>query len=277
MTLKKFKPITPGRRQMTISSFEEITKSTPEKSLTATLKKHSGRNNVGRITVRHRGGGTRRRYRFIDFNRTDKLDIEGIIKTVEYDPNRTSRIMLVQYVDGEKRYHVAPEGIKVGDNVICKEKAKIKDGNRMMIKNIPVGYNIYEVELQEGLGGKLGRSAGAIIKLVSLEGTHAQIQMPSGETRLTGKTCYATLGTVGNIEHSNISIGKAGRTRHMGRRPQVRGKAMNPCDHPHGGGEGGCSIGLKYPKTPWGMPALGFKTRRRKFTNKMIVKDRRRK
>ncbi|PJC38830.1 50S ribosomal protein L2, partial [Candidatus Peregrinibacteria bacterium CG_4_9_14_0_2_um_filter_38_9] len=175
-----------------MSSFEEITKSKPEKSLTVTLKKHSGRNNLGRITVRHRGGGTRTRYRMIDFNRTDKLDIEGIVKTVEYDPNRTSRIMLVQYVDGEKRYHLAPDGIKVEDRITCKEKGKIKDGNRMMLKNIPVGYNVYEVELQEGLGGQLGRSAGAAIKLVSLEGTHAQIQMPSGETRLTGKTCYAT-------------------------------------------------------------------------------------
>ncbi|MCK9186163.1 50S ribosomal protein L2 [Candidatus Gracilibacteria bacterium] len=277
MTLKKYKPTTPGRRQMTMSSFEEITKSTPEKGLTVTLKKNSGRNNLGRITVRHRGGGTRARYRLVDFNRTDKLDIEGTVSTIEYDPNRTARIMLVQYVDGEKRYHLAPDAMKVGEKVICKEKAKIKDGNRMMIKNIPVGYNMYEVELREGIGGQLGRSAGAIIKLVSLEGTHAQLQMPSGEIRLTGKTCYATLGTVGNIEHNNIVIGKAGRMRHMGWRPTVRGKAMNPCDHPHGGGEGGSSIGLKYPKTPWGMPALGFKTRRRKFTNKMIVKDRRRK
>jgi len=277
MTLKKYKPITPGLRQMTMSSFEEITKSKPEKSLTVTLKKNSGRNNLGRITVRHRGGGTRRRYRLVDFNRTDKLDIEGTIKSVEYDPNRTARIMLVQYVDGEKRYHIAPDTAKVGEKIVCKEKGKIKDGNRMMIKNIPIGYNIYEVELKEGRGGQLGRSAGAIIKLVSLEGTHAQILMPSGEVRLTGKTCYATLGTVGNLEHSNIVIGKAGRRRNMGWRPTVRGKAMNPVDHPHGGGEGGTSIGLKYPKTPWGMPALGFKTRRRKFTNHMIVKDRRRK
>lgn len=277
MTLKKYKPTTPGRRQMTMSSFEEITRSKPEKSLTFTLKKNSGRNNLGRITVRHRGGGTRARYRMVDFNRTDKLDIEGTISTVEYDPNRTARIMLVQYVDGEKRYHLAPDAIKVGGKIVCREKGKIQDGNRMMLKNIPVGYNIYEVELQEGKGGQLGRSAGATIKLVSLEGTHAQIQMPSGEIRLTGKTCYATLGTVGNLEHSNIVIGKAGRRRHMGWRPTVRGKAMNPCDHPHGGGEGNTSIGLKYPKTPWGMHALGFKTRRRKFTNNMIVKDRRRK
>lgn len=277
MALKKFRPLTPGQRQMTVSSFEQVTATKPEKSLIVILKKHSGRNNRGIITCRHRGGGTRRYYRLIDFKQTDKLNIESTVKSVEYDPNRSAYIMLIQYTDGEKRYQVAPDGIKVGDKIIAQAKAKIKIGNRMLIKNIPVGYNIYNVEMNENKGGQLGRSAGAIIKLVSLEGKLAQIQMPSGEVRLVSKKCYASIGTVSNLEHNNISIGKAGRMRLMGRRPQVRGKAMNPVDHPHGGGEGGSPIGLKYPKTPWGMPALGFKTRKRKYTNKMIIKDRRRK
>lgn len=277
MALKKFKPVTPGLRQMSISSFEEITKSKPEKSLTVTIKKTSGRNNSGRITVRHRGGGAKRLYRIVDFSRSDKKGIEAKVKSVEYDPNRTAYIMLAQYVDGEKRYHVAPTEIKVGDSIIAQDKARVKAGNRMMLRNIPVGYSIYEVEMNLGKGGQLGRSAGTAIKLVSLEGKHAQIQMPSGEIRLVNKDCYATIGTVSNPDHSNIKIGKAGRMRHMGRRPQVRGKVMNPVDHPHGGGEGSNPIGLKHPKTPWGMPALGFKTRKRRYTDSMIVKDRRRK
>ncbi len=277
MAVKKFKPTTPGRRQMSVASFDEVTRTKPEKSLLAKMKKTTGRNNTGRITVRHRGGGEKRHYRIIDFKRRDKLGIEAKITSVEYDPNRTAYIMLAQYIDGEKRYHIAPEGIAVGDKVITKEKAKIKTGNRMLISQIPVGYSIYNVELHEGKGGQMGRSAGTSIKLVSLEGKHAQIAMPSGEIRLVSKKCYATIGIVSNVEHSNITIGKAGRKRHMGRRPQVRGKAMNPVDHPHGGGEGGASIGMKHPKTPWGLPALGFKTRRRRYTDKMIVKDRRRK
>ncbi len=277
MALKKFKPTTPSLRQMSVASFEEITKTKPEKSLTTVIKKTSGRNNQGRITVRHRGGGVKRLYRIVDFNQRDKAKIEATVKAIEYDPNRTAYIILVQYKDGEKRYHLAPQGIKVGDKIMTAEKAKVKIGNRMLIKNIPVGFSIYNVELHEGKGGQMGKSAGTEIKLVSLEGNHAQIQMPSGEVRLVSKNCYATIGAVSNVEHSNIKIGKAGRMRKMGRRPQVRGKAMNPCDHPHGGGEGGTSIGLKAPKTPWGMPALGFKTRRRKYTNKMIIKDRRRK
>ncbi len=277
MALKKFKPITPGRRQMSVASFEEVTKTKPEKTLTRKISKTSGRNNSGRITVRHRGGGAKRLYRVIDFKRTDKINIEAKVKAVEYDPNRTAYIILANYKDGEKRYHIAPEGIKVGDKIITKEKAKVKKGNRMMLKSIPVGYNIYNVELHEGKGGQFARSAGSSLKLVSLEGDHAQIQMPSGEVRLVSKKCYATIGTVSNAEHSNIKIGKAGRKRHLGRRPQVRGKAMNPVDHPHGGGEGGSPIGLKHPKTPWGLPALGFKTRKRHYTDKMIVKDRRRK
>ncbi|PIR55313.1 50S ribosomal protein L2 [Candidatus Peregrinibacteria bacterium CG10_big_fil_rev_8_21_14_0_10_36_19] len=277
MALKKFKPTTPSRRHMSIASFEEITKTTPEKSLTVRIVKNSGRNNLGRITVRHRGGGAKKIYRMVDFKRTDKMGIEGKVTAVEYDPNRTAYIMLVQYVDGEKRYHLAPAGIKVGQVIMTNAKTEVQDGNRMLIKNVPVGYSIYNVELHEGKGGQMARSAGSSVKLVSLEGRLAQIQMPSGEIRLVSKKCYATIGTVSNIEHSNIKIGKAGRKRHMGKRPQVRGKAMNPVDHPHGGGEGGSPIGLKHPKTPWGLPALGFKTRKRKYTNNMIVKDRRRK
>ena len=277
MGLKKFKPTTPGVRHMSVSSFEEITRSEPEKSLIISLKRHAGHNNVGRITVRHRGNGAKKFYRLIDFKRTDKLGIEGTVKSIEYDPYRTARIILVQYKDGEKRYHLAPDGIKVGEVIVTKENPKVKVGNRMMIKNIPVGYSIYEVELTKGRGGQLGRSAGTSIKLVSLETPKAQIQMPSGEIRLVEKTNYATVGTVSNGEHSNVKIGKAGRSRHMGRRPAVRGKAMNPVDHPHGGGRGKNPIGLPHPKTPWGMPALGFKTRRRKYTNMMIIKDRRKK
>ncbi|PKL36304.1 50S ribosomal protein L2 [Candidatus Peregrinibacteria bacterium HGW-Peregrinibacteria-1] len=277
MALKKFKPTTPGLRQMTVSSFEEITRTTPEKSLTIGIRKRAGRNNVGKITTRHRGGGSKRLYRIVDFKRTDKIGIEGTVKHIEYDPNRTAYIILVQYVDGEKRYHLAPEGIKVGDTIITNPKCEIKTGNRMLITSVPVGYSIYNVELHEGRGGQMGRTAGSSIKLVSLEGEYAQVQMPSGEIRLISKKCYATIGSVGNAEWTNVKIGKAGRMRNMGRRPQVRGKAMNPVDHPHGGGEGRTSIGLKYPKTPWGLPALGVKTRRRKSTNKMIVKDRRRK
>lgn len=277
MALKKFKPVTPSLRHMSVSSFEEITATRPEKSLVVKIKKNSGRNNTGRITCRHRGGGAKKQYRLVDFKGTDKLNIEGEVKTIEYDPNRTAYIMLVQFRDGEKRYQLAPSGIQVGDKVITGEKTKVKPGNRMKLINIPVGYGIYNVELHRGKGGQFARSAGSSLKLVSLEGEMAQIQMPSGEIRLVNKECYATIGTVSNIEHSNIVIGKAGRKRHMGRRPQVRGKVMNPVDHPHGGGEGSTSIGLKYPKTPWGMPALGFKTRKRHYTDKMIIKDRRRK
>jgi len=277
MALKKYKPTTPGLRGMSVSTFEEITRNTPEKSLIASKKRGSGRSNAGRITIRHRGGGSKRYYRLVDFKQTDKNNIEAIVKTVEYDPNRSANIMMVQYKDGEKRYQLAPNGIEINSKIITAEKAKVKTGNRVLIKNIPVGFSIYNVEMYKGKGGQLGRSAGTEIKLVSLEGEKAQIQMPSGEVRLVDKDCYATIGTVGNIDHNNIKIGKAGRMRRMGRRPQVRGKAMNAVDHPHGGGEGSSPIGLKHPKTPWGMPALGFKTRRRHYTDKMIIKDRRRK
>lgn len=279
MALKKYKPVTPGQRQMSVSSFEEITKSTPEKSLSSRLKKHAGRNNTGRITTRHRGGGNKRLYRIIDFKGgIDKLNIEAKISSVEYDPNRTAYIMLLQYKDGEKRYQIAPDNIKVGGKLTTKEKGKIKIGNRMMLKHIPVGYPIYNVELYPGKGGQMGRAAGGIIRLVSLEGEYAQLQLPSGEVRMVAKECYASIGTVSNIEYSNISIGKAGKNRHRGWRPTVRGKVMNPVDHPHGGGEGRNPVGMKHPKTPWGMPALGFKTRKRKlFSDRMIVKRRRKK
>lgn len=277
MALKKYKPTTPGRRGMSSASFEELTRSKPVKYLTRKQNRKSGRNNTGTITVRHRGGGSKRAYRIIDFKHFDKLNIEGRVTSIEYDPNRTAYIMLVTYKDGEKRYHIAPEGIKVDDKIIAGERAKVRTGNRMVVNNIPVGYDIHNVELHEGRGGQMARSAGASLKLVSLEGEHAQIQMPSGEIRLISKKCYASIGIVGNIDHNNINIGKAGRTRNFGRRPQVRGKAMNPCDHPHGGGEGSNPIGLKYPKTKWGLPALGKKTRRRHYTDKMIIRDRRRK
>lgn len=277
MALKKFKPTSAGVRHMSMYSFDEITKSKPEKSLIVRIKRSGGRNNTGSIMSRHIGGGARKFYRLVDFDRTSKLGIEGTVKAIEYDPNRTARLMLVVYKDGQKKYHLAPEGVKVGEKIITKDKAKVKTGNRMMIKHIPVGYDICEVELHKGKGGQFGRSAGTRIKLVSLETPKAQIQLPSGEVRFVEKNCYATIGIIGNIEHSNIKLGKAGRKRHMGRRPEVRGKVMNPVDHPHGGGEGKNPIGLKHPKTPWGMPTLGFKTRRRRYTDNMIIKDRRKK
>ena len=274
MPVKSYKPTTPGVRQMTRDTFEEITRSKPEKNLTYARKEKAGRNNTGKLTVRHRGGGHKQRVRIIDFKGQDKAGIEAVVSSVEYDPNRTSYIMLLTYKDGEKRYQVAPVGIKVGDDVITKVKAKVKTGNRMQLKNIPVGYSIYNVELQPDKGGQIAKTAGAYAKLVSLEGPKAQVQMPSGEIRLIEKKCYASIGIVSNVDHSNIKIGKAGRNRWLGKRPQVRGKAMNPVDHPHGGGEGSNSIGLKAPKTPWGLPALGVKTRNRKRTDKFIVKSR---
>lgn len=275
MALKKYKPTTPGRRQMSTASFEEITKGKkPEKRLIGKMKSKAGRNNKGRITVRHRGGGVKRRYRIIDFDRTQKLNVPGKVTAIEYDPNRTGYLMLVTYKDGDKRYHLAPSGIVVGDEIKTAEKAKVKVGNRMQIQNIPPGFSVYNVETNFNQGGQIVRSAGSSAKITSHEGEYSQIQLPSGEVRYIHKTCYATIGRVSNEEHSNIKIGKAGRTRKMGRRPQVRGKVMNPVDHPHGGGEGANSIGLKNPKTPWGMPALGRKTRTRKYTNRLIVSSR---
>jgi large subunit ribosomal protein L2 len=273
--LKKLKPTSPGLRHMSVASFEEVTKTKPEKRLTVRIRKHSGRNNEGHLTVRHRGGGCKKMYRMVDFDQTDKLNIEGKVKAIEYDPIRTAYIMLVVYKDGDKRYHLAPQAIKVGDKVETKVKAKVKVGNRMMLKHIPVGYPVHNIEMGEGQGGKLIRSAGTHAIIVSLEGKKAQIQMPSGEVRLIPKECYASIGELGNLDHSNIKLGKAGRKRWMGWRPTVRGKAMNACDHPHGGGKGLQPIGLPQPKTPWGMPALGYKTRKRQYTDKNIIKDRR--
>lgn len=275
MALKTYKPTTPGRRGMTGSSFDEITAKKPEKSLVRGKKRISGRNNQGKITIRHRGGGAARKYRDLDFKRNDKAGIPAKVATVEYDPNRTAYIMLVNYADGEKRYHIAPLGIEVGTTVITDKKAKIEVGNRMTLKHVPIGYNIYNLELNLGRGGQIIRSAGSSGKVISLEGEMAQVQLPSGEVRLVSKDCFATIGIVSNQDYSNIKVGKAGRTRRKGRRPQVRGKVMNPNDHPHGGGEGNQPIGLKHPKTPWGRPALGVKTRnKKKYSTKLIVKKR---
>ncbi len=261
---------------MSSATFEEVTKSRPEKSLTMSFKKNAGRNNQGKLTVRHQGGGHKQLYRIIDFKQRDKLGIEGKVSAIEYDPNRTCYIMLVVYKDGEKRYHIAPDQVKVGTIIVSKEKAKVQIGNRMAVQNIPVGYDIHNIELNLGRGGQVVRSAGAKAHVVGFEGDHAQIELPSGEVRLIDKNCFATIGIVSNIDHGNVKLGKAGRKRWLGKRPEVRGKAMNPVDHPHGGGEGNQPTGLPGPRTPWGMPALGFKTRKRKYSDRLIVKDRRR-
>jgi large subunit ribosomal protein L2 len=275
MALKIYKATTAGRRNMSGYSFEEITKSKPEKSLVKGLKSNGGRNNQGKLTIRHQGGGHKRLYRMVDFKQREKLNIPGKVTAVEYDPNRTAYIMLVCYADGEKRYLLAPEKIEVDSMIVAKDKAKVKIGNRMALKNIPVGYEIHNIELTLGRGGQIVRSAGSKAAVVAVEGAFAQIQLPSGEVRLIDKNCHATIGSVSNIDHSNIKIGKAGRARWMGQRPEVRGKAMNPNDHPHGGGEGNQPIGLPQPRTPWGVPALGLKTRKRKYSDPMILKDRR--
>ena len=272
MPVKKYKPTSPGRRGMSVSSFDEITRSKPEKSLTESLKSHAGRNNQGRITVRHRGGGHKRRYRIIDFRR-DKDGVPGKIVSVEYDPNRTARIALVHYADGEKRYILAPSGITVGQAIMSGPDADIRVGNCLPLRNMPLGSTIHNIELQPGRGGQLVRSAGVAAQLMAKEGKYAQLRMPSGEVRLVPLTARATLGQVSNIEHENESIGKAGRSRWMGRRPTVRGSVMNPVDHPHGGGEGRAPIGGQ-PQTPWGKPALGYKTRRNKKTDRLIVRRR---
>jgi len=261
---------------MTGSSFKELTKSgEPEKSLIKKTSKKAGRNNQGKITVRHQGGGHKRRIRIIDFSQRDKMNINGKVTSIQYDPIRSAYIMLVNYEDGDKRYHLAPENIQIGDTILTQEKTKVKIGNRMALKYIPVGYDIHNVELNYGRGGQIIRSAGSKGKVAAIEKEHAQVELPSGEVRLIDKRCFATIGVVSNIEHGNITIGKAGRSRWLGKRPSVRGKVMNPIDHPHGGGEGNQPIGLKSPKTPWGMPALGFKTRKKKYSDKMIVKNRR--
>ncbi len=272
MALKKYNPTSPGRRFQTSSSFEEITSTQPEKSLLAPLNKKAGRNNNGRITVRHRGGGSRRKYRIIDFKR-DKVGIPAVVKTIEYDPNRSARIALLQYADGEKRYILAPLDIKVGDRIEAGDNVDIKPGNCLPLKNMPLGSIIHNIELKIGKGAQLVRSAGAYAQLMAKDGHKVQIKMPSGEVRYIHHLCRATLGQLSNIEHDNISLGKAGRSRWLGRRPKVRGVAMNPVDHPHGGGEGKSSGG-RHPVTPWGVPTKGHKTRNNKATDKDIVRRR---
>lgn len=273
MPIRKIKGTTPGRRNMSTLTHEELTTSTPKKALVSGKKQQAGRSG-GTISIRHRGGGAKRKLRHLDFDSSDKLNIEATVKSVEYDPNRSAYIMLVCYTDGEYRYQLAPNGVQVGDKLITAKKARARRGNRMQLENIPVGFEIYNIQINPSGSGQMVKSAGAAAKLVSLDGDYAQVQLPSGEVRFVHKTNFATIGRVSNIDHGNVRVGKAGRTRWKGRRPQVRGKAMNPNDHPHGGGEGSNPIGLKYPKTPWGMHALGVKTRSRKDTNKWIVKTR---
>ena len=274
MAMKKFKPTSPARRFMTVSTFDEITKFEPERSLLEPLKKNAGRNSYGRITVRHRGGGNKRKYRVIDFKR-NKFDMPATVIGIEYDPNRSANIALVEYEDGERRYIIAPLGLKDGEVVISSANADIKPGNTLPISSIPVGTIIHNIELAPGKGGQLVRSAGNSAQLMAKEGKYAQVRLPSGEVRMIRMDCLATIGQVGNIDYENISIGKAGRKRHMGIRPTVRGVVMNPNDHPHGGGEGKSPIGMPSPVTPWGKPALGLKTRKKnKESNKFIVKRR---
>lgn len=273
MAVKKYKPITPGMRDMTGHTFEEITKSTPERSLITIKKRSGGRNAYGRVTVRHRGGGARRYIRMVDFKR-EKYGIPAKVAAIEYDPNRTARLALLNYADGEKRYIVSPLDLKVGDTVMSGPTAEIRIGNSLPISNIPVGTLIHNIEMKPGKGGQMVRSAGGAAQLLAKEGDFAQIRMPSGEVRLIHQVCYATIGQVGNLDHGNVKLGKAGRKRHLGIRPTVRGTAMSPRDHPHGGGEGRQPIGLPGPKSPWGKPTLGKKTRLNKKTDQYIVRRR---
>ena len=273
MALKVYRPTSPGRRGMTSSTFEEITKTKPEKSLLLPLKKKAGRNVQGKITVRHRGGGAKRRLRIIDFKR-DKFGVPGRVAAIEYDPNRSARIALIYYIDGEKRYILAPLGLNVGNIIKSGSDAEIRPGNTLPLKLIPSGTQIHNIELQKGRGGQLVRSAGAAAQLMAKEGEYALVRLPSNEVRRVRNDCLATIGQIGNIDHQNISIGKAGRNRWLGWRPTVRGSAMSPRDHPHGGGEGRSPIGMPGPKTPWGKPALGYRTHKRKPSDRMIVKRR---
>ena len=274
MGMKHFKPYTPSRRNMTVSDFSEITKKTPEKSLLAKKKEKAGRNSYGRITVRHQGGGNRQKYRIIDFKRK-KDNMEATVIGIEYDPNRSANIALIQYEDGEKAYILAPQGLTDGDKVVSGDAVDIRTGNCMPISSIPVGTLIHNIELNPGQGGKLVRTAGQSAQLMAKEGKYAHVRLPSGEMRLVLSRCRATIGVIGNSDHENVKIGKAGRKRHMGWRPEVRGSVMNPVDHPHGGGEGRAPVGHAGPLTPWGKPALGYKTRNKKNkTNKFIVKRR---
>jgi len=277
MGIRKYKPTSPGRRNMSVNTFEEITKTVPEKSLLSPLKKHAGRNAYGRITVRHHGGGAKRKYRIIDFKR-NKDNVPGKIAGIEYDPNRSSNIALIHYADGEKRYIVAPLKLKVGDVVVSGPESDITIGNCLPLKNIPVGTTIHNVELKAGKGAQLVRSAGASAQLMAKDGNYVTLRLPSGEMRLVRIECRATIGQVGNLDHQNVRIGKAGRKRHMGIRPTVRGSVMNPNDHPHGGGEGKAPIGRSGPVTPWGKPAMGYKTRKKnKPSDKYIVRSRNKK
>ena len=273
MAIKKFRPTTPGQRNTSTLVNEEITKSTPEKSLVVTLNKKAGRNNQGKITVRHQGGGVKRKYRIIDFKR-NKFDVEGVVASIEYDPNRSANIALINYLDGEKRYIIAPKGLKVGDKIVAGSNVDIKTGNALPIMNIPVGTVIHNIELRPGKGGSLARSAGSSAQILGREGNYVMIRLSSGEQRRVLGTCMATIGVVGNEDSNLVKLGKAGRKRHMGIRPTVRGSVMNPNDHPHGGGEGRAPIGRKGPVTPWGKPALGYKTRNNKRTDKFIVRRR---
>jgi large subunit ribosomal protein L2 len=272
MPIRIYRPTSPGRRGMSVSSFEEITRSKPERSLVDKKKSQAGRNNQGRITARHRGAGVKQRYRIIDFKR-NKFGVPAKVFSIEYDPNRSARIALLHYVDGEKRYILAPNGLKVGDRVMSGPDAEIRVGNALPLKNIPTGTVIHNLELHPGKGGQMVRSAGGSAQLMAKEGNLAQVRLPSGEQRLVHITCIATIGQVGNLDHENVSIGKAGRSRLMGRRPHVRGSVMNPVDHPHGGGEGRHPIGGQ-PQTPWGKPAMGYRTRHNKSTDKFIVRRR---
>ena len=272
MGIRVYKPTSPARRFMSVLTYEEITKKTPEKALTEILKKKAGRNKQGKITVRHQGGGSKRKYRIIDFKR-DKLGVPAKVVAIEYDPNRTAFIALLQYTDGEKRYILAPLDLKVGDTVVSGPEADIKPGNALPMQFIPVGTLIHNIELKAGRGGQIVRSAGAYAQLMGKENGYAQVRLPSGEYRKVPLNAMATIGTVGNTDHSNVNIGKAGRKRHMGIRPTVRGVVMNPVDHPHGGGEGKSPVGMPAPVTPWGKPALGYKTRKhKKYSNRLIVK-----
>ncbi len=273
MSIKVYKPVTPGQRHRAGATFEEITKTKPEKSLVVSRSNKSGRNMYGRITVRHRGGGNKTKVRVVDFRR-EKENIPATVTAIEYDPNRSARLALLTYADGEKRYIVAPLGLKVGDKVMSGKQAEIKTGNSLPIANIPVGTLVHNVELTEGRGAQIVRSAGAAAQLLAKEGEYAQLRLPSGEVRLVRQQCIATIGQVGNLEHSQIQLGRAGQKRHKGIRPSVRGSAMSPRDHPHGGGEGRTPIGMPGPKSPWGKPTLGYRTRRNKKTDKYIVRRR---
>ncbi|MCJ7703144.1 MAG: 50S ribosomal protein L2 [Anaerolineales bacterium] len=273
MAVKKYKPTSPGMRDRTGYTFDEITKTTPERSLITDRRKRGGRNVYGRITVRHRGGGHKRRIRLVDFKR-DKLRVPATVAAIEYDPNRTARLALLNYVDGEKRYIIAPVGLQVGDKVVAGPGVDVKTGNSLPISEIPTGTMIHNIELKEGRGGQMVRSAGGAAQLLAKEGDYAHVRLPSGEVRLVRQKCYATIGQVGNLDHGNIKLGKAGRKRHMGIRPTVRGSAMSPRDHPHGGGEGRSPIGMPSPKSPWGQKTLGKKTRRNKQTDKYIIRRR---